>query len=124
VRVSGDGTHPRIEWLADPLVLAPLATLAIVYVLRFRAARREAGPRAASPAQAAAFAGGMLALLIALCSPLDGLGENYLFSAHMLQHVLLGDIAPRCTTPRSNTRSCISPSICRSFSPAPSSGGR
>jgi len=36
----------------------------------------------------------MLALLIALASPLDGLGEDYLFSAHMLQHVLLGDVAP------------------------------
>ena len=27
-------------------------------------------------------------------SPIDGLGEDYLFSAHMVQHVLLGDIAP------------------------------
>jgi putative membrane protein len=36
----------------------------------------------------------MLALLAALVSPIDGLGENYLFSAHMVQHVLLGDIAP------------------------------
>ena len=27
-------------------------------------------------------------------SPIDGLGSDYLFSAHMLQHVLLGDIAP------------------------------
>ena len=36
----------------------------------------------------------MLALLAALATPLDGLGEDYLFSAHMLQHVLLGDIAP------------------------------
>ena len=36
----------------------------------------------------------MLALLAALVSPLDGLGEDYLFSAHMVQHVLLGDIAP------------------------------
>ena len=26
--------------------------------------------------------------------PLDGLGDDYLFSAHMVQHVLLGDIAP------------------------------
>lgn len=86
--------HPRIEWFADPLVLAPLATLVAVYVLRFRSARREAGGRGAGPLQACAFAGGMLALVIALCSPLDGLGENYLFSAHMLQHVLLGDIAP------------------------------
>ncbi len=29
-----------------------------------------------------------------MASPLDRLGEDYLFSAHMLQHVLLGDIAP------------------------------
>jgi cytochrome c oxidase assembly factor CtaG len=36
----------------------------------------------------------MLALLAALASPLDGLGEDYLFSAHMAQHLLLGDIAP------------------------------
>jgi len=36
----------------------------------------------------------MLALLAALVSPIDGLGEDYLFSAHMVQHVLLGDIAP------------------------------
>ena len=87
-------THPRIHWLPDPAVLAPLALLVFIYVRRFRAARREAGPRGASGLQAAAFAGGMLALLAALASPLDGLGEDYLFSMHMLQHVLLGDIAP------------------------------
>ena len=29
-----------------------------------------------------------------LVSPLDGLGDDYLFSAHMFQHVLLGDVAP------------------------------
>lgn len=87
-------SHPRIEWFSDPGALAPLALLAVIYVRRFRAARREAGGRGAGPLQAAAFAGGMLALLAALESPLDGLGHDYLFSAHMLQHVLLGDIAP------------------------------
>ena len=85
---------PRIVWLADPAVLAPLALLAYIYVKRFREARAEAGGRGAGPLQAAAFAGAMLALLIALASPLDSLGEDYLFSAHMLQHVLLGDVAP------------------------------
>jgi putative membrane protein len=86
--------HPHIQWLSDPAVLAPLALLAGIYVWRFRTARREAGGRGAGPVQALAFAGGMVALLAALVSPLDGLGEDYLFSAHMLQHVLLGDIAP------------------------------
>src|SRR3954447_7225856 len=86
--------HPHLHWFADPLVLAPLAVLVAVYVMRFRSARAEAGGRGAGPRQAIAFAGGMLALLAALVSPLDGLGEDYLFTAHMLQHVLLGDVAP------------------------------
>ena len=68
--------------------------LVAVYVLRFRSAREEAGGRGAGALQAVAFAGAILALLAALASPLDGLAEDYLFSAHMLQHVLLGDIAP------------------------------
>jgi putative membrane protein len=86
--------HPQLHWFADPAVLAPLALLAGVYIWRFRQVRRETGPRGAGAVQAAAFTGAMIALLIALVSPLDGLGEDYLFSAHMLQHVLLGDIAP------------------------------
>ena len=87
-------SHPRIVWLSDPTVLAPIAVLVLLYVRRFRAARREAGPGGASGLQGAAFAGAVLALLAALASPIDGLGEDYLFSAHMLQHVLLGDVAP------------------------------
>jgi putative membrane protein len=100
--VSGDDAagHPQLTWLADPAVLAPLALFAAIYVWRFAQARREMTERgrpassAAGPLQALAFAGGMLALLAALVSPIDGLGEDYLFSAHMVQHVLLGDIAP------------------------------
>jgi cytochrome c oxidase assembly factor CtaG len=84
--------HPQIHW--DLLVLAPLAVLAAVWIMRFRTAREEAGGRGAGALQAAAFAGAFLALVGALATPLDGLGEDYLFSAHMLQHVLLGDIAP------------------------------
>jgi cytochrome c oxidase assembly factor CtaG len=85
---------PHIVWLNDPAVLAPLALLAFVYIRRFRQARAEAGGRGAGPLQAFAFAGCMLALLAALASPIDGLGEDYLFSLHMVQHVLLGDVAP------------------------------
>ena len=100
-RVFGDdhvalaaAAHPRIDWLPDPLVLVPLAVLVGIYVRRFRRAQSEEGGRGAGPGQALAFAAGMLALLAALATPLDGLGEDYLFSAHMLQHVLLGDLAP------------------------------
>jgi cytochrome c oxidase assembly factor CtaG len=86
--------HPQIHWFADPAILAPLALIVFIYVRRFREARRESGGRGATWAHALAFAGSMLALLAALVTPIDGLGEEYLFSAHMFQHVLLGDIAP------------------------------
>jgi len=71
-----------------------MAVGTVVYVRRFRTARAEAGGRGAGPLQAAAFAGCLLLLIIALVSPLDALGEQYLFSAHMAQHILLGDLAP------------------------------
>lgn len=88
---------PQLTW--DPLVLAPISVLVAVYVLRFRRAReesrrRDGGARGAGAPQAAAFAAGVIVLAAALATPLDGLGEDYLFSAHMTQHVLLGDIAP------------------------------
>ena len=86
--------QPDIVWLGDPAVLAPIALLVFVYVRRFRQARKEAGGRGATALHALAFAGAILALLAALASPIDGLGDRYLFSMHMLQHVLLGDIAP------------------------------
>jgi cytochrome c oxidase assembly factor CtaG len=88
---------PQIHW--DLLPLAPISVLVAIYVRRFRRARsegrgRDGRVRGAGAAQAAAFAAGVAALVGALVTPLDGLGEDYLFSAHMLQHVLLGDIAP------------------------------
>jgi len=89
----GNG-HPNLEWTLAPSVLAPLAVYAGIYAWRFRNARREEGGRGAGAWRALAFAGAMVALLAAVASPLDGLGENYLFSAHMVQHILLGDIAP------------------------------
>jgi putative membrane protein len=78
----------------DPAVLTALAVYTGLYVWRFRAARREAGGRGAGLPQAIAALGALLALSLALISPLDALGERYLFSAHMVQHLLLGDIAP------------------------------
>src|SRR4051795_5438954 len=89
-------THndPVIQWTFDPAILLALALWTGVYVWRFRNARAEAGGRGAGPRQAAAFAGCIVVLLIALVSPIDALGEQYLFSMHMTQHILLGDIAP------------------------------
>jgi putative membrane protein len=86
--------HPRIDWFEDPTVLAPILLMVGLYVWRFREVRREGDTRGATWLHALAFAGAVLALLGALVTPVDGLGGDYLFSAHMVQHVLLGDIAP------------------------------
>lgn len=44
--------------------------------------------------RAVSFATGIVLLLVAFLSPLDRLGEERYFSAHMAQHLLIGDLAP------------------------------
>ena len=39
---------------------------------------------------------GIALVVLALNSPIDALGEEHFFFVHMLQHVLLGDLAPLC----------------------------
>jgi putative membrane protein len=46
------------------------------------------------PARAARFLGGLLALLLALNGPLHDLSDWYLFSAHMVQHLVLTLVVP------------------------------
>jgi putative membrane protein len=80
---------PLWQWSLEPWVLGLLSLSAALYALGLRRLWRHAGPRrGVSGRQAAAFAGGWLALVVALVSPLDPLGAR-LFSAHMLQHELL-----------------------------------
>jgi cytochrome c oxidase assembly factor CtaG len=87
-------THPDVHWNFAPTVLVALGLYAGIYLWRWRAARREEGGRGAGVGQLAFFAVALVALTAAVVSPIDGLGEDYLFSMHMLQHILLGDIAP------------------------------
>ena len=70
-----------------------LAALGLAYGRSVRPARRPAGA-SLTVADGAAFAAGLLALFLALVSPLDLLADHYLFSAHMVQHLLLTLVAP------------------------------
>ena len=54
---------------------------------------RAAGSATARLGRLALFSAGLLAILVALVSPVDGLGDQ-LMVMHMLQHILLLDIAP------------------------------
>jgi putative membrane protein len=76
-------------WNLDPLIVLALALTSWLYARGVRALWQQAGRgRVIAPWQAAAYAGGISTLFIALVSPVDRLGLA-LFSGHMLQHVLL-----------------------------------
>jgi putative membrane protein len=78
----------------QPLVLAG-ATLALALYLRaFIRLRRRGRADRASFGRLSLFTCGVVLAVLALISPIDPIGEHYLLSVHMLQHVLLGDSAP------------------------------
>jgi putative membrane protein len=81
------------EWGAEPAVWSGIGLLALAYGLGLAVLWRRAGiGHGIRPRQAAAFAGGLLALVLALASPVDHLAEE-LLSAHMVQHLLLVMVA-------------------------------
>src|SRR6476469_355176 len=79
------------SWTFDPLQVVPSLLLAVLYARRVRTLRARG--TAVPGWRIALFATGIAILLVALVSPVHALGEQ-LFSFHMLQHVLLGDLAP------------------------------
>lgn len=66
-------------WDWEPSVLVGCAALIAGYWAEIRPITARAG----------LFVAGVVVLLLALVSPIDTLGDSYLFSAHMLQHLLL-----------------------------------
>jgi putative membrane protein len=79
----------RDEWNLDPAVLAGAAVALALYAqawLRLRTRGRRAHPLL--------FAAGVAVGALAVVSPLDALAEDKLLSAHMAQHLLIGDVAP------------------------------
>jgi putative membrane protein len=85
------------SWTFAPIVLLALIAYLAIYVRRWRTARAEGGPRAASVGRLVLWCTGVLLLFVALISPVDALGEQ-LASMHMVQHLLIADLAPICLT--------------------------
>jgi putative membrane protein len=82
------------HWSLDPARLVLVALAAVLYWRRALTLRQRGSPVPAW--RQGLFALGLVVFLVAVVSPVDWVGENRLFSVHMLQHVLLGDIAPLC----------------------------
>ena len=79
------------SWTWEPSVLAGTLALAAAYVWLVRSRGRDASW---SPLARLFFAAGLLAMFVALASPIDTGGDRYLFSLHMLQHLLLAMVVP------------------------------
>ena len=82
------------SWTLDPFQLAPIALIAGAYALRTRTLARRGQP--VPGWRIALFILGIALLVIAIASPLAAVAEEELFSFHMTQHLLLGDLAPLC----------------------------
>src|ERR687886_1743255 len=80
------------SWRLEPLQLVPTLVVAALYGRRVRTLRRRGTP--VEPWRPWVFGLGIGLVLLALASPIDAFGEEEFLSFHMLQHVLLGDLAP------------------------------
>lgn len=78
-------------WSLDPLALVLAAASVGFFVHGWRRLRGRR-PELAPWSRVALFGGGLAVVLLAVVSPLDAIAEEYLQSAHMLQHVLLADL--------------------------------
>jgi putative membrane protein len=87
---------PDLSWTLSPSVLIGVALVFGAYVRRWRQVRAAGSSRRATEApvwRLCCFTAAMAVLLIALVSPIDALADQ-LFFGHMIQHMLLLDLAP------------------------------
>jgi putative membrane protein len=83
---------PLTSWSFEPLQLVPPILVALLYARRVQTLKRRGTP--VPGWRIACFSLGVALLVLALASPIASIGEERLFTFHMLQHVLLGDLAP------------------------------
>jgi putative membrane protein len=80
-------------WSPEPAVLGAAALALALFVQAWVRLRRRGRPDHASVGRLLTFLAGLALGVLPLVSPLDAIGEEYLLSAHMLEHVLIGDAA-------------------------------
>lgn len=79
----------------DPGVVDGILAISVLYVLAVWPLRRYLAPdQPFEKWRCALFFTGVAILILAVATPLDQIGEKYLFSAHMLQHVILVFLMP------------------------------
>lgn len=84
-----------LRWNFDPVLWLGIALLVGAYFYALGPLRRRyRWSESVDSAKVGYFLAGTVIFAAALVSPLDALGDNYLFSAHMIQHMLISVVAP------------------------------
>jgi putative membrane protein len=89
------GTHDLsllTSWTFDPLAVVAIAAAAFLYYRRTHTLARRGAPVAGW--RRVSFGVGLGLLALALFSPIHAWGEQQFFFVHMVQHILLGELAP------------------------------
>ena len=85
----------RFQWHPEVWLLVAFLTSAYVYMVRVIGPRAvPAGQPAVTTRNKAAFAGAMTMLWLASDWPVHDIGEEYLYSVHMFQHMVLSYFMP------------------------------
>jgi len=85
---------PLTSWTWDPAQLLLIMAAAFLYYRRTATLAARGQPVVAWRRRL--FALGLFLAFMAVASPIHELGEKQFFFVHMLQHILLGDLAPLC----------------------------
>jgi len=80
------------SWNFEPLQVIPTLLIGLLYARRVRTLREAGSPVAAW--RLWCFGSSLFLVLVALVSPIDAFGEEQFLFMHMVQHILLGDLAP------------------------------
>lgn len=94
---GGAGSAPgwgswSLTGYSEVIVLLLLAAFSYGYLSVYRRARSRS--EAVGAGHWIFYAAGIATIFLAVCSPLDAIGDSWLLSAHMAQHLMLEDIAP------------------------------
>jgi putative membrane protein len=80
------------SWNFEPLQVVPTLLIGLLYARRVRTLRDVGTP--VSTWRIWCFGSSLFLILLALVSPIDAFGEEQFLFMHMIQHILLGDLAP------------------------------
>ena len=84
-----------LHWHTEPLLLLSLILVGWLYALGIGPFRHYFAQKQPYPLlKGVAFYSGLIFLYLAVGSPVDQLGEDFLFSVHMIQHMLLIYVSP------------------------------